>query len=228
MKEKIFCFPHAGGSSTLYERNLQGLMEDFDIIPIDYAGHGTKFGMPLNETMESLLKEVYGEITAKLSKNESYCLFGYSLGSIIAYEIACLLRENGYKIPRMMFLCSMEAPHEIPKEEWYHTLSDDEFVKEMLDKGGIDAELVSDPLMMEIFMPMIRADFKLNELYKVKEREILDTKALVMYSSEDISDEKIHDWDKFIADVEYICYPGGHFFIYQNSLEVVKEVLKRK
>ncbi len=62
----------------------------------------------------------------------------------------------------------------------------------------------------------------------MKEREILDTKALVMYSSEDISDEKIHDWDKFIADVEYICYPGGHFFIYQKSSEVVKEVLKRK
>lgn len=227
-KEKLFCFPYAGGSSTLYAGNFQGLNADFDLIALDYAGHGTKFGLPLYETMDDLFEELYKEVTEKLSKDESCCFFGYSLGSIVAFELACRLRDEGFRVPRKLFLCSMEAPHKIPEEEWIHTLSDEDFEGEMRKMGGIDEELFKDPLMLSIFLPMIRRDFKLHETYRGSEHEILDTDALIMYSKEDISDEKIRAWDNYIANTEYLCYPGGHFFIYENINEVTGEVLKRK
>ena len=227
-KEKLFCFPYAGGSSTLYEGNFQGLQNDFEIISLDYSGHGTKFGLPLYESMEDMVDDMYKEVTGQLSKEEDYYLFGYSLGSIVAYEIAWRLKKDGYHIPKRMFLCSMEAPHKIPESEWIHTLSDEEFQKKMISMGGIDEELLSDPLMMEIFIPIIRRDFELHEMKEDKEWEILDADALIMYSDEDIADDKIRRWDDFVAGTEYICYPGGHFFIYDKIKEVTEEVLKRK
>ena len=227
-KEKIFCFPYAGGSSTLYEGSLGALKEAFDVIALDYSGHGTKFGLPLNETMEALVEEVYKEVAGPLSKEEAYCMFGYSMGSVVAYEIACRLRDDGYKIPRMMFLASMEAPRNIPKDEWIHQLSDEDFSKEMLNMGGVDDELLSDPLMMKVFLPIIRSDFEIFELFDPQKYDVLNTKALIMYSEEDISKDRICRWDDVINDVEYICYPGGHFFIYEKCNEVVEEILKRR
>ncbi len=227
-KEKLFCFPYAGGSSTLYEGSLSKLKEAFDMIALDYSGHGTKFGLPLYETMDEMVSDLYGEVTEKLSKDEDYCLFGYSLGSIVAYQIACRLRENGYRLPGKMFLCSMEAPHKIPESEWIHKLSEEDFLDEMISMGGIDEELLNDPLMLKIFMPIIRRDFQLHEAFEDTKHDILDTSALVIYSDEDISSDKIRNWDDFISNVEYLCYPGGHFFIYDRCDETVKEVIKRK
>lgn len=224
----MFCFPYAGGSSTLYEGNLHGLKESFEMISLDYSGHGTKFGLPLYETMDDLLDDMYREVAEQLSKDESYCFFGYSLGCIVVYELACRLRDNGYLLPRKLFLCSMEAPHRIPENEWIHTLSDEDFVNEMKRMGGIDEELFSDPLMLSVFLPMIRRDFQLHETYGKREHEILNTDALVMYSEEDISKENIKNWDAVISNVEYLCYPGGHFFIYDKIDEVVGEVLKQR
>lgn len=227
-KEKIFCFPYAGGSSTLYEGSFHGLKNTFDVIAVDYSGHGTKFGMPLNETMDALVEEVYQEVTGQLSREESYCLFGYSLGSIVAYEVACRLRENGYRTPRTLFLCSMEAPHKIPREAWIHQLSDDDFLKEMVRNGGIDEELAADPLLVQAFLPIIRMDFQVYELFEGTSHPILDTDAVILYSKEDIREEDIHHWDGLFAHVEYLIYPGGHFFIYDKYNEVVQEILKRK
>ncbi|MBR1856006.1 MAG: thioesterase [Oribacterium sp.] len=227
-KEKLFCFPYAGGSSTLYEGSLCGLKEAFDMIALDYSGHGTKYGLPLYETMEEMTSELYKEVTEKLSKDEDYYLFGYSLGSIVAYQIACRLSDNGYRLPKKLFLCSMEAPHKIPENEWIHKLSEEDFRNEMISMGGIDDELLKDPLMLKIFMPIIRRDFKLHEEFEGEKHDVLDTCALVFYSDEDISNENIRNWDTVIGSVQYLCYPGGHFFIYDKYDEVVKEVIKRK
>ena len=227
-KEKIFCFPYAGGSSTLYEGSFQGLAKAFDVVSVDYSGHGTKFGLPLNETMDALVDEVYGEVVGRLSRGESSCLFGYSLGSIVAYEIACRLRDAGYRAPRVLFLASMSAPRRIPEEEWIHQLPEDEFLKALVEDGGIDEELASDPLMAEVFLPIIRMDFRIHELYEGKRHDILGTDAVILYSREDISDEDIHTWDGLFTHVAYHCYPGGHFFIYDRADEVVAEILKRR
>lgn len=227
-KEKIFCFPYAGGSSTLYEGNFSGLKEVFDVIPLDYSGHGTKFGLPLHETMEALIEEAYQETKEKLSKDESYCLLGYSMGSVVAYEIACRLRTEGYRTPKRMFLFSMQAPRRIPEEEWLHQLSQDDFLKEIVSMGGIDEELLADPLMMKVFFPIIRMDFRIFELYDGVRHEMLDTDALILYSEEDIRTERIHGWDEVIARTEYLCYPGGHFFVYEHCDEAVGEILKRR
>lgn len=227
-KEKIFCFPYAGGSSTLYEGSFHGLKEVFDIIALDYPGHGTKFGMPFIETMDALIEEVYTEVSDQLSKDESYCLMGYSMGAVVAYEIACRLRAAGYRTVRKMFLFSMQAPRKIPKEEWLHTLSKEDFLNEMKTMGGIDEDLLTDPLMLRVFLPMIRTDFQIFELYDGTRHEILDTDALVLYSEEDISKENIGHWNEVISNVEYLCYPGGHFFIYDKCDEAVQEILKRR
>lgn len=226
--EKLFCFPYAGGSSTLYEGCFQGLKGVFDVIPVDYSGHGTKFGMPLNETMDALVDEAFREVAGQLSREERCCLFGYSLGSIVAYEVACRLRDEGYRAPRTLFLASMQAPHRIPESEWIHQLSDDDFLKEMVKNGGISEELASDPLLAEAFLPIIRADFQIYELYEGKKHDVLDANALILYSKEDISEADIHGWDGAIAHTEYLCYPGGHFFIYDRYGEVVEEIKKRR
>ena len=54
-KEKLFCFPYAGGSSTLYEGSLCGLKEAFDMMQAMNTGHeGSLTTLHANGAMDAL------------------------------------------------------------------------------------------------------------------------------------------------------------------------------
>ena len=58
-------------------------------------------------------------------------------------------------------------------------------LKRWLREENAESEVRS-PLMMKVFFPIIRMDFRIFELYDGVRHEMLDTDALILYSEEDI------------------------------------------
>lgn len=85
-KTKLICFPFAGGSSMAFNRWKQYLDSHYELLPIDYPGHGAKGQEPFANDFEKLIDSIYGEIKDTIFKS-NYILFGHSMGAWIAYEI---------------------------------------------------------------------------------------------------------------------------------------------
>ena len=93
---KLFCFPHAGGSASIYLKwnNVLGDNLELEIIPLEYKGHGFRmdedFYVDFNEMVEDMLSYTLN----KLNPDESFMLFGHSMGAYVAFKIANLLRKK--------------------------------------------------------------------------------------------------------------------------------------
>jgi surfactin synthase thioesterase subunit len=101
------------------------------------------------------------------------------------------------------------------------------FIKELEDLNGTPKEILSNPELMELIIPLLRADFKVAETY-LGEAVPIKIPALVLKGEdeEDLTLEKALAWrDIFTEKCEVKQVPGDHFFIDQHPHIVIKHVL---
>lgn len=92
---RFFCVHGAGGNVLLYRDLARRLGTDYPFYGIQSQGMDGK--EPLLTTIEEMAEKYLGEIR-ELQPDGPYCLGGYCLGGTIAYEIAQLLRRDGYEV----------------------------------------------------------------------------------------------------------------------------------
>jgi surfactin synthase thioesterase subunit len=83
--------------------------------------------------------------------------------------------------------------------------------------------------MMDFFEPILRSDFKAVETYQYSQLPKLDIPITIGYGTEeDLKEEEINAWQLECArPVEFISFPGGHFFIFDRTAEVVSMIVDR-
>lgn len=102
-KFKLFCFPYSGGSSVIYEKWRKKLSPSIELIPIEYAGRGTRFATPLFENINDVVEDVFYAIKIHLDTTSHYSFFGHSMGALIAYELSHKLTQLNYTAPVHIF-----------------------------------------------------------------------------------------------------------------------------
>lgn len=224
MKVKLFCIPHAGGSATVFNQWKRYLNPNIELCPIELSGRGARFGTGLYNTMEEAVEDVFSEIK-KHSENIPYAILGHSMGSIITYEIYNRIQSIGYKLPVHIFISGRKAPHVENTKSMIHDLPDKEFIKEILDMGGTPLKVFQDKELMDIFLPIIRADYKIVEEYKYNkiQGKILCPMTIFNGKEDKIDIEHIEKWREYAGNgIDIINFEGGHFFIYEKIKEITK------
>lgn len=89
----LFCFPYAGGGASVFRTWQEKIGKDIKIIPAHYPGHEERIMEKPFESMEDLVLNIYKEISEL--KEQPFYLFGHSVGSRVAYELAAKCEENG-------------------------------------------------------------------------------------------------------------------------------------
>ncbi|WP_263364647.1 thioesterase II family protein [Paenibacillus peoriae] len=85
--------------------------------------------------------------------------------------------------------------------------------------NGTPKEVVQHPELMEVFLPILKSDFKLSEEYIFTETKgKIDQHITIIFGEEDsINIQSIHAWsDVTTGSCEFIQVAGGHFYITQN------------
>lgn len=222
---RLFCFPYAGGSAGIYLDWSDYLPRDIEVIALQYPGRGSRFAEPLISNFDEMISQLKMHIRPLLDK--PFAFFGHSNGGLISFELARALQAEG-KGRQIHHFISGRWPIHLPRKssvELSHKLSDEEFMRKLKNLGGMPKELLESKELMDIFLPILRADFSLNETFVYHAGENLRSDATVFYGISDVgfSKDDLGRWTDLIdGEIDHVGYDGDHFFIHSHKKELLK------
>ena len=223
----LFCFPYAGGSAASYAKWYSLFPENIKIVPVEISGRGCRMNDPLLYRISDVVDDAYSQIKNDI-KNTNYAIFGHSMGSIVAFEIANKifdLNESG--IPKHVFFSGRNAPF-IRSKNIIYDLPEDEFRNEILNIGGTSELIFKEKSLRSVFLPILRADFEAIDTYECKNFKKLNTNISVFYSKEDklCYKEGIEGWKTLTEkSCKFYDFKGDHFFIDRQINSVVSTIV---
>lgn len=215
----LFCLPYAGGSEAIYYKWENHLHPSIQLIPIALKGRGKRFGEIFYESLEQAVDDIFENIKDKIVDND-YAIYGHSMGGLLAYELYYKISELNIKKPTHIFFSGCGAPSIIRERENTYTLSDCDLMKKIMKKGGTPEELMNNQELLQIFVPIIRSDYKIIETYNYEERENkIECDVSILNGKQDsIKLEEIVAWEKHVSKgFNVYNFNGNHFFINSNA-----------
>ncbi|NQY65012.1 MAG: thioesterase [Alteromonadaceae bacterium] len=223
---RLICFPYAGGSPSTFISWAKDLPDNVELVIVQAPGRGARMFEPAYSDMNILISDLM-KIFPRLL-NKPYVLFGHSLGSRIAFELMNQLKMLNFPQPKHFIASGSKGPHiKSDKKPTYH-LPQDEFITELKELSGTPEGVLENKELMEIFLPLLRADFEIAHKYCYAGKTIFNCPISVLGgdNDEDISLLQLNCWDELFtttADVHLV--PGNHFFIDSNKEMVLEKVV---
>ena len=230
---RLFCFPYAGGGAAVFRQWSSLLPEGVDLCPIEIPGRGKRFGEPLFKRLVPLVIEVTEALGPFLDR--PFAFFGHSMGGLIAFELTRHLRRRGKELPEFLFISASEPPHRLkPRDRITYQLPDAEFLKELERLGGTPPEVLKHRELIELFLPVVRADIEIMETYRYSEEAPLSMTTVVFGGEQDseVSLNDLQGWrDQTSGSFHLHPLPGDHFFIktaQDNLLTLISDHLHQR
>jgi len=222
-KMKLLCLPYAGASASVYEKWSRYLNENIELYQIELVGRGKRNKESFYNSISEAVDDIY-EIIKKDLDNFQFAIFGHSMGSILAYELYYKLISENRRIPLHIFFSGKEALHIEKEHSNIHNATFEVLKSEILNLGGTPSMLFDEPELRDLFIPIIRADYKIIETYKYMKRpEKIRSNITIFHGdndetvSSDISEWKFHA----VNQCKIHKFSGGHFFINDYMREIV-------
>lgn len=219
----LFCLPFGGGTAAVFRRWPALLAPAIDVLPVQFPGRGTRLAEAPRTRLTDLARELAGAIAPRLS--DRYALFGYSLGALVAFEVARELRRRAAPQPCHLLVCARRAPSLREDEAPVHALPEVSFVEQVRRRyEAIPPEVAGEPDLMRLLLPALRADFEMLETYEYTSEEPLDCPITAMGGMDDAraSDDELEAWGRETRHrLTVRRFAGGHFFFRGCEEQVV-------
>ncbi len=223
-KLKLFCLPFAGGSAMAYMSWRKQLDKRIDLKPIELSGRGKRFGEPLYHSIDEVIEDIYVQISDELY-GTSYAVFGHSMGAILAYELIRKIIHHTKQEPIHVFLSGRYPPYIEAEEKNVYLLPDKEFIDSIIELGGTNKEVVNNKELLDLFLPILRSDYKLVETYKHSGSILsLNCDITVLNGKYDncIIGKDINRWREYTNKTcSFYEFEDGHFFINKFKEDVI-------
>lgn len=224
----VLC-PFAGGSVSAFRswRDLGAVGMDVSLAV--YPGRDHRMGEDCMESIEELAAQVLQEIESQEVDPSTLIVAGHSMGAQVAYQVCVLLEAKG-TFARGLVLSGCHAPHLRGRRPLSH-LQDQAFLEQLAAIGGCSPELLNDQTLWPVFMPMLRADFRVTESYwHAKPPEAsgrLQTPSLLVFGSAD--DEawrsEVEAWSSWLNDVrDLVSIAGDHFYVIRRPRAFLEHI----
>lgn len=215
---RLICFPYSGGdSSKIFRTWTEYIAPEVELWPVQLPGRGSRIAEPACESIAEVVQALALELDPLFDK--PFALFGHSLGALMCFELARLLRRRSCPEPVHLFVSGARAP-QIPRfESPSYQLPRPEFLKRLQELNGTPAEVLKNSELMELLLPTLRADFKSYETYSYSVEEPLLSPITAFGGQEDlITVEEVGAWrEQTRGGFSLRLVPGGHFFIHGNG-----------
>lgn len=211
---RLFCFPYAGGAASVFAAWPAGVPQDVDVCLIQLPGRQGRLEEPPFTRMEPLVKALALAIHLYLDK--PFAFFGHSLGTKISFELARHLRAQGTSPPVYLFFSGSVPPHIPSSDSPIHNLPDIEFAETLRRFKGTPEALLQNEELLQLFLPLLRADIALHETYQYIPGEPFDCPISAFGGLEDgeVSRENLEAWRVHTrGEFTLRMFPGDHFFL---------------
>ncbi|MBW4447027.1 MAG: thioesterase II family protein [Spirirestis rafaelensis WJT71-NPBG6] len=224
---RLFCFPYAGGSSLIFRTWVNSLPKSVEVCPVELPGRGTQMKLPLFTRMEPLVKAIAPIVLPYLDK--PFAFFGHSMGGLLSFELARQLRTEYSISPLHLFVSGRRAPQIPSSKPLIHALPETEFKEELQRLNGTPSSVLQNTELMQLLIPILRADFAVLETYIYKNEPPLECSITAFGGLQDqeVNVEELEGWqEQSKASYKLQMFPGDHFFI-QSSQPLLLQMLAK-
>lgn len=227
---KLFCLPYAGASASVYSKWKRMFSPKIEVVPVELAGRGARMSEPFYPDIQAAIHDIAASIAAE-RHDQPFGLFGHSMGSLLIYELYQYLARHSLPLPVCMFFSGNNPPHLKLVKEDIHALPDEPFIEQVSSFGAIEASMFADPSLRNLFLPILRNDFRLVETRELN-RDCsvpIQCPSFVMYGTEDsLLRTDMTAWQELVAGTcQFFPFAGGHFYLNQWENEVVSLIEKQ-
>lgn len=219
-RKRLFCFPYAGGSASLFRGWETAFGPDVDVCAVELSGRGGRIDEAPARSWDELMSDV--ETSLRPWLDVPYVLFGHSLGARIAFETA--RRAVSTLTPSRVVVSACPSPDR-ERHENISALSDEAFVARILRLGGTAAEVLEHPELRALFLPILRADYALVDTVPPVDGPIrCPITALAGTEDVDVPQSEVESWERYGSGFRFVAVPGGHLFLVSHRARVVSEL----
>jgi medium-chain acyl-[acyl-carrier-protein] hydrolase len=211
---RLVCLPYSGGRASAFNGLAAELPGDVELRAIELPGHGRR----LTEAPLTRLRPLVEQLTDVLAERvrPPFVLLGYSVGALIGFETVREFTRRGWPGPSALFVAAARAPHLRSSRPPLHELSRADLVDGLHRLAGHHNALLDNDELVDIMLPVLRADLGLDESYAHQRGDPLDCPIAAFGGSEDWSVPRasLEAWRQHTtSDFSATVLPGGHFFI---------------
>ncbi|MEU1519796.1 alpha/beta fold hydrolase [Streptomyces sp. NPDC005811] len=211
-RTRVFCFPHAGGSPRAFLRWQSSLGEDIEVTAFCPPGREQRHREPRAASVAELAAGAAEAVRAVA--DGPFLLFGHSLGAVVAFETARLLR--GHPHLRHLIASGCSAPSLLPTRRVVETarLEGKTFTEAVGFFGGLPPEVVADEELAQLLLPALRADFRMVAGYRYLPAPPLDIPVTLVNGRDDphVDAAALRPWAReSVRPPELHWVDGGHF-----------------
>ncbi|MFO1077417.1 MAG: alpha/beta fold hydrolase [Planctomycetota bacterium] len=228
-RARLLCIPCAGRGASVY-RGWRDLLPGVEILAAQLPGREHRIGeSPLHDIEPILdgLVTAIGLLPQPKAGPLPLAVFGHSLGGIVGFALCRRLAGAGG--PTHLFVAACRAAHMPPPRRLSH-----QDLPTILDRlvamGGLSPQARTEPELMAIVEPMLRADLTLAESSRANPEPPLSIPITVLGGIDDglVGQEELDGWSRLTtAGCDVRRVPGGHFFVLDDPPAVAGIISNR-
>lgn len=212
---RLFCFAYAGGGALSFRTWADGLPTTVEVCPVELPGRGTRMRLAPFTQLKPLVEALAQALLPYL--NKPFAFFGHSMGGLVSFELARLLRREYDLLPVHLFVSGRRAPQVPAPGRPIHALPEPAFLEELRRLNGTPEAVLKNTELMRLLLPILRADFTVIETYVYATEPPLDCpiSAFGGLQDVDISCDDLEAWrNQTSASFSLEMLPGNHFFMH--------------
>jgi medium-chain acyl-[acyl-carrier-protein] hydrolase len=222
---RLFCFPYAGGSASIYRTWPRDLPPDVEVCAVQLPGRGGR----LPETPFTDLRPLVRALTeALLPQLETpFAFFGHSMGALIAFEFARHLHRQYGLRPAHLFVSGFRAAQIPDPDAPTYNLPDAELLAAVRRLNGTPEAVLQNDELLRLMLPVVRADVTICETYGYQEGPPLDCPVTAFGGRSDsiVSPEELAAWIvQTSGDYDMQMFDGDHFYINSARPQLLRAV----
>ena len=223
----LFCFPYAGGGPQIFRQWPQRLPATVQLYSAQLPGRGARMRERPYTCLSSLVEQLARVIEPYLDRPVAF--FGHSLGAVIAFELARQLRRQAGVEPVRLFVSGSPAPQIAKTNAPTHDLPEPELLERLRRLNGTPREVLDHPELVDLMLPLLRADIKMSETYAYAAAPPLGCpiSAFGGLSDLEVSREHLAAWrEQTAAGFSLQMFEGDHFFIHTAQALLLQAIAR--
>ncbi|MDQ2102295.1 thioesterase II family protein [Azospirillum isscasi] len=225
-RRTLVCFPYAGAGAAVFRDWAPETGPDTELLAVRLPGRENRIGEPPLHRVEDAVPAVLAALEPLGER--PLTLFGHSLGSALAYATARALVAGGGP-PALLAVSGRRAPHLPSRRPPSRGLDDAAFHARLAALGGTPPEVLACDDLMELMLPMLRADFAMSDAFLESDPPPLPVPMLAFAGDGDAeaTEEEVAGWERLAgAGFTLRTLPGGHFFLHEHRAAIVRQLMK--